>query len=167
MLMREVPYIEAVLRACQVERCDLPDVVQDVLLGAWKSMQKGRFRPPPDVPLANSIRAWLNGVAWRQASHYRDTAHRRREVLSDRLREVYDGAPVIENQVAARGLLEVLRRLPTVYQEVLGLVGLGAKIREVADELGISDGTANTRIQRGRVAFRRTLRHRRRAPKNR
>lgn len=167
VLVREIPFIEKVLRACQVATHDLADVVQDVLFGAWKSMQMGRFRPPPGEPLSETIRAWLFGVAWRQASHYRCAAHRRREVLSTRLCVVLDGVPLVENQVVARGLLEIFQRLPLSYQEVLGLVGLGAKIQEVADELGVTLGTANTRIQRARKFFLRTLRRRGKAPKSR
>jgi RNA polymerase sigma-70 factor (ECF subfamily) len=163
LIVREIPFIEAVLRQHGVRRCDLQDVVQDVLFGAWKSIQQGRFRPFPNVPLRESIRAWLYGVAWRQASHYRDAAHRRHEIPSGQPKAVVNATHQIENQVNARKLLEAIRRLPRDYQEVLALVGLGAEISEVARQLGLREATANTRIQRGRWLFRRTLRRWRKA----
>ena len=157
LVNREVPFIKKVLRQCDVPRVDLEDVVQDVLLGAWTSMRSVGFRPPSHIPLQDAIRRWLYGIAWRQASHYRERAHRRREIVSGQMKNVVDAAQRIDDQVDARMRLEGIRALPRGYQEVLALVGLGAEIREVAEHLGVPEGTATTRIHRGRQLLRHNL----------
>lgn len=155
-LVRETPFIEAVLLGCRVELRDLPDVVQEVLTGAWRTMGAGRFRPKPQAPLQDSLRAWLYGISWRQASHYREVAYRRYEVSIGRP-TLLDAEPLTEGQVSARLLLAVFRRLPHKYQEVLALVAVGEAINEIARELMIRPGTANNRIRRGRRLFRRAI----------
>jgi len=157
LVIREVPFIKKVLRQCDVPRVDLADVVQDVLLGAWTSMRNTGFRPPPHLPLQDTIRRWLYGIAWRQASHYRERAHRRREIVSGQMKNVVDAAQRVDDQVDARMRLEGIRALPRGYHEVLALVALGAEIREVAEQLGVSEGTATTRIHRGRQLLRHSL----------
>lgn len=158
VIIKEIPFIKAVLRLCEVPRSDRADVVQDVLHGAWRSMRSTGFRPSPQIPLQLALRRWLYGIAWRQAGHYREKAHRRREITSGHMKRVVDAAPRIEAQVDARRRVEAIRDLPREYREVLTLVALGTEIREVAEQLGIPEGTATTRIHRGRSLLRHNLR---------
>jgi RNA polymerase sigma factor (sigma-70 family) len=153
----ETPFIEAVLLSRGVPHRDLPDVVQEVLLGAWRAMQAGRFHPPLDAPLQHAMRAWLYGIARRQASHYLNVAHRRHETPSGETSILSDAATPVEGQIDARAHLRAFLRLPRECQEVLALAAIGAGAREIARELAIPEGTVNTRIRRGRRLFLRAL----------
>ena len=73
------PYIHSVLKARGVPQRDRCDLVQRVLLGAWRAIASSRYRPEPGVPL----RAWVGEIARRQASTYRRSALVRREELTD------------------------------------------------------------------------------------
>lgn len=100
-----VPFLHKALPLLGVAETDLEDVMQDVLLAAYRGL--GRYdgaryaRVPEDLALPEDegaggvatlaglrprlsrdpLCAWLFGIAWRQVSHYLDRAHRRREIL--------------------------------------------------------------------------------------
>jgi RNA polymerase sigma factor (sigma-70 family) len=73
------PYIRAVLRSRGVLQRDEWDVVQDVLIGAWKAITSGRYRPSPTA----SLKAWVAEIARRQAATYRRSVRHRWEELTD------------------------------------------------------------------------------------
>ena len=58
------PYIHSVLKARGVPERDRCDLVQRVLIGAWRAIASSRYEPQPGVPL----RAWVGEIARRQAS---------------------------------------------------------------------------------------------------
>jgi RNA polymerase sigma-70 factor (ECF subfamily) len=163
-LVREARFIRKVLVRCRVRCRDLPDMVQEVLIVAWKAIQGGHFRPPPEIPLQQGLRAWLHGIAWRQASGYRSIAHRRYETLVEQSPELTAVEATTEDQIASKQLLLVFRRLPRKYQELLTLVALGVELREAARELGISKKAATARLHRGRQLFLRAIARWRRPP---
>ncbi|HLM73226.1 MAG TPA: sigma-70 family RNA polymerase sigma factor [Polyangiaceae bacterium] len=72
------PYIHSVLKARGVPERDRCDLVQRVLIGAWRAIASSRYEPKPGVPL----RAWVGEIARRQASTYRRSAMARREQLT-------------------------------------------------------------------------------------
>ena len=156
------PYLRRALRGRGVRGVDLDDMVQETVIGAWLRMKSGGFQPAPDLPLVDAFRVWLSGVALRQASHYRDKAYRRREVLEvDPNTLVHPTAPSPEGWVAARGLLRVLEGLGPELGAVLGRTALGLKMREIARELGLPQGTVATRLRLARRLFARILIRRR------
>ncbi|WP_437972503.1 hypothetical protein WMF04_32970 [Sorangium sp. So ce260] len=59
--------MRSTLRTRGVLPADLDDLTQDTVLGAWRSMEAGRFRPSPELSPADALRIWLTGVASRQA----------------------------------------------------------------------------------------------------
>jgi len=165
-LVRELPLILKVLRSNGVQERDLGDVAQDVLLGAWLAVQEGRFRAPPGTGAdrRTGLQRWLSGIAWRQASHYRDRAYNRYEIpFSHPGQYVAAEAPPPDAQVAAREALRIaVPELPPECVEVVALSATGATIAEIAEELGIPEGTAASRRRRGRMFFARSLRRGRR-----
>jgi len=163
-LVRELPLILKVLRANGVQERDLEDVAQDVLLGAWQAIQEGRFRTLPGADMRKALQRWLAGIAWRQASHYRDRAYNRYEVPFSHPGQLVAGeAPPPDAQVAAREALRIaVPELPPECIEALALTATGATIAEIAEELGIPEGTAASRRRRGRMLFAQSLRHWRR-----
>src|SRR5262245_10925149 len=85
------------LRWLGVVEHDLDDVLQDVMLAAYRRL--GSFDParpgrrtggvtrqndtrvsPAETAPSEPLKRWLFGIAWRQVGHYRERAHRRREV---------------------------------------------------------------------------------------
>ena len=165
-LVRELPLILKVLRANGVQERDLDDVAQDVLLGAWLAVQEGRFKALPGTGADRraGLQRWLSGIAWRQASHYRDRACNRHEIpFSQPGQYASREAPPPDAQVAAREALRLaVPELPPECLEVLALSATGATTAEIAEELGIPEGTAASRRRRGRMLFAQSLRRWRR-----
>ncbi|WP_437901489.1 hypothetical protein [Sorangium sp. So ce124] len=115
------------LRLLGVAEPDIDDVLQEILLAAYQSLD--RFDPawsPPEreagaagePPRLDGRRQhsspqarWVRGIAWRKVSHHLDRAYRRREV-PDGLHPVprgqaVDPAPSSDQRVAERERLEL------------------------------------------------------------
>ncbi|MGK3974146.1 RNA polymerase sigma factor [Sorangium sp. So ce118] len=165
-LLEQRPLIRSTLRARGVLPADLDDLTQDTLLGAWRSMRAGRFRPSPALPPADALRTWLAGVASRQASHYRDKAYRRHEAPPlDPHRLSTFAAPSPEERLVARGLLRAFHRLRPELREVLSLAATGLTMHEIAAALALPRPTVATRLRLARRLFARSLTRWRRWPR--
>ncbi|WP_437950545.1 sigma-70 family RNA polymerase sigma factor [Sorangium sp. So ce296] len=165
-LLEQRPLIRSTLRTRGIRAADLDDVTQETVLGAFCSMRAGRFRPSPDQPPGDALRAWLAAVALRQASHHRDKAYRRHEVPAvdpDRLSAL--AAPSPEPRLVARGLLRAFHRLRAELRDVLALTATGLTMREIAEALAIPRPTVATRLRLARRLFARALTRRRRWPR--
>ncbi|WP_437783417.1 RNA polymerase sigma factor [Sorangium sp. So ce1097] len=165
-LLEQRPLIRRTLRARGVLPADLDDLTQDTLLGAWRSLRASRFRPSPALPPADALRRWLAGVASRQASHYRDKAHRRHELPAvdpDRLAAF--AAPSPEARLVARGLLRAFHRLRPELREILSLAATGLSLLEIAASLSLPRPTVATRLRLARRLFARALTRSRRWPR--
>ncbi|XYH95541.1 sigma-70 family RNA polymerase sigma factor [Sorangium sp. So ce1128] len=165
-LLEQRPLIRRTLRARGVLPADLDDLTQDTVIGAWRSMRAGRFRPSPALPPADALRPWLAGIASRQASHYRDKAYRRRELPAvdpDRLSAF--AAPSPEARHVARGLLRAFHRLRPELREILSLVATGLSSLEIAASLSLPRPTVATRLRLARRLFARALTRFRRWPR--
>jgi RNA polymerase sigma-70 factor, ECF subfamily len=96
-------FLRQALRWLGVAERDLDDVLQDVMLAAYRRLDtfdptRTALATSGDVPggerergttgnttagtaaSCDPLRRWLFGIAWRQVAHYRDRAYRRREV---------------------------------------------------------------------------------------
>lgn len=96
-------FLRQALRWLGVAERDLDDVLQDVMLAAYRALDGfdpargargaqedeprcehgpgvGSAVPPDASALCEPLKRWLFGIAWRQVGHYRDRAYRRREV---------------------------------------------------------------------------------------
>ncbi|AGP33139.1 sigma-70 family RNA polymerase sigma factor [Sorangium cellulosum] len=165
-LLEQRPLIRRTLRARGVLPADLDDLTQDTVLGAWRSMRAGRFRPSPSAAPADALRAWLAGVAARQASHYRDKAYRRHEAPPlDPHRLSALAAPSPEARLVARGLLRAFHRLRPELREILALAATGVTSHEIAASLSLPRPTVATRLRLARRLFARALTRSRRWPR--
>ncbi len=144
-------YIRGVLQGLGVRGIDVDDLSQDVLLGAWKSMQAGRFRPQDGKPLQTALRVWLYGICFNQASHYHQRAFRHREVpMAEPWHVMREPSVSDEDDRAARLVVESIRALPPRSRKILSLVAMGHEMNEIAKELGISVSATHSRLRKAR-----------------
>ncbi|WP_438006107.1 sigma-70 family RNA polymerase sigma factor [Sorangium sp. So ce321] len=133
-----------------VKRQDLDDLMQEVLHGVHLGLS--RFNPE-----LGTLRSWLIRIATHHFSHYRDRAHRRREVLwpPEGFEPLVEGAPSSEaltmdsdRREALDALLAELRperRCVLVAHDILEM-----DMREIAQSLAIPINTAWSRLRLAR-----------------
>ncbi|WP_437785391.1 RNA polymerase sigma factor [Sorangium sp. So ce1097] len=150
--MAEQPRIRGMLRALGVHPQDREDLTQQVLFGAWRAIEEGRYRPDPDRDPSYALRAWLMGIAWRKASHYHGRAHRRREIAVglDPWYLAEEGSYDPAGRLEAREALRGLERVPWPARRVLILLALGYGGVEISRKLGVPIGTGFGRIRKAR-----------------
>lgn len=159
MLMACRQLIVSTLVVCGIMQRDLDDLVQIVLMAAWKAIDTGRYRPDPTADPARTFRSWLMGIAWRQAMHHRARAHHRREVpAADPWRVAPE--PCTDPDVAALSaeVFVALWSLPLWAREVLLLAAAGHRPFEIARILRISYSAAAKRLRRARERLARLVR---------
>lgn len=106
-----------------------------------------------------SLGSWLHGVAYRIGRRHAHELYRKRmsplagEPMSDE-----DGLKSLETRFEQQLLDEELQRVSEHYREVLVLRYLEEKSsREISETLGVSIGTVEGRLQRGKAELRRRL----------
>ena len=122
------------------------DVSQDVFIALWE-------RPATFDPSRGSLRTWLGTLAHRRSVDYvrREEARRRR---AERAASRADVPPDVEEMATALVTAERVRAaldlLPPDQQRAIQLAYFGGKTyRQVADVLGIPEGTAKSRLRLG------------------
>ena len=122
------------------------DVSQDVFIALWE-------RPATFDPSRGSLRTWLGTLAHRRSVDYvrREEARRRR---AERAASRADVPPDVEEMATALVTAERVRAaldlLPPDQQRAIQLAYFGGKTyRQVAEVLGIPEGTAKSRLRLG------------------
>ena len=132
----------AVRRATDAQ--DAADVVADTFLVAWRRLD--------DLPLGDTARLWLYGVA-RHVLANQQRSERRRERLAERLRRELPGAlqDVSPPASSTNAIRAALSQLGPEDQEILRLCGWEELTPgEIATVLGISNVAARSRLFRAR-----------------
>ncbi|MGC4064792.1 MAG: RNA polymerase sigma factor [Polyangiaceae bacterium] len=129
---------------------DAQDACQKVFLIAYRKLQ--------DFEGRSSLRTWLCGIALRVAADYRNLAGTQREVLDDSPNERSTcEAHQLEELEQKERLAEldwVLSRLSPDQRTVLVLFELEELSgEEIAESLGVSEGTVRSRLRLARQAF--------------
>ncbi|MBV7333383.1 RNA polymerase sigma factor [Chloroflexi bacterium TSY] len=138
---------------------DAEDVVQEVLLEAWRSIEK--LRNP------EALDRWLNGIArnvcarWQQG-HGRSSFIMQNDEHSDAALDMalddFDLEVELEQHELALLLDRALALLPATTREVLiGKYIAESPYAEIADELGLSENVVAVRLHRGKIALRKLL----------
>jgi RNA polymerase sigma factor (sigma-70 family) len=122
------------------------DVSQDVFMSVWE-------RPDAFDPERGSLRTWLGTLAHRRAVDYvrREEARRRRtERDASRRVSVPDVEEIAVALVTAERVRDALALLPDEQRRAIQLAYFGGKTyRQVAEVLGIPEGTAKSRLRLG------------------
>ena len=122
------------------------DASQDVFVSVWE-------RPDAFDPHRGSLRTWLGTLAHRRAvDHVRREEARRRRAIKDAARPV--STPDVEEMalalVTAERVRSALDTLPDEQRRAIQLAYFGGKTyRQVAEVLGIPEGTAKSRLRLG------------------
>jgi RNA polymerase sigma-70 factor (ECF subfamily) len=122
------------------------DVSQDVFVTVWE-------RPGAFDPDLGSLRTWLGTLAHRRSvDHVRREEARRRRAIKDAARPV--STPDVEEMalalVTAERVRAALDTLPDEQRHAIQLAYFGGKTyRQVAEVLGIPEGTAKSRLRLG------------------
>ncbi|KYF74292.1 RNA polymerase subunit sigma [Sorangium cellulosum] len=157
-IMRHSGIIQAVLRQFAVPARDRPDVMQEIFLSAWRSVETGGFRPFPDIPLKKAMQRWIFAVTWHHIFHYRERVYRwYKERAAYTTPGIECHAPSPFGQLEARLALRRLERLRPELRAVLAGTALGYTAEEIAAELGARPSTTNKRMHRGRRQLRKAL----------
>lgn len=147
-LLAELPRLRRYARALTGERAAADDLVQDTLERAWQ--RKGQCQPQ------GNLRGWLLAIM-----HNLRMDELRRHGRADLSIDDADldlPAPPAGDPLALRDVGTALARLPEGQRAVLLLVGLEElSYAEVAQALGIPQGTVMSRLARGRENLRRLL----------
>jgi RNA polymerase sigma-70 factor (ECF subfamily) len=125
-----------------------------VLLGAWEAIQACRYRPDPLRHPRHALRAWLHGIAWRQASHYRESAYVRREILRGASLALAGEAHVeIDGALLARAALRRVAALSVGHREVLLAAAGPLSLAAWARARGMNPHSAASRLRCARKAL--------------
>jgi len=151
-------FVWRTLRRMGVNERDIKDGGQKVFLIAFQRLA--------DFEGRSSLKTWLCGIALRVASDYRRSAIARHEVLVDETPRAI-GAEVCQLELLERHerlaeLDAVLSELPLDQRTVLVLFELEEMSGDdIANLLGVAEGTVRSRLRLGRQNFSRVVAARR------
>jgi RNA polymerase sigma-70 factor, ECF subfamily len=153
-------YANAVYSYCFRRSADwavADELTSVVFLEAWRRRQ--------DVELhSGSLLPWLLGVATNASRNQRRSMRRFRAALErlpslEPARDFADDLTErLEVQEQMRAVLNEIRRLPSIEQDVLSLcIWEGLTSAEASSALGIPEGTVRTRLMRARARLRQAV----------
>lgn len=150
IVCEEIRTIERAARM-RVPEADVGDVVQTVLILAWRLITTDKFTHPKKGTRREAVRAWLRVLTWRTA---RDVLRRQRE-LEPIEEHALAGPDPEERAIAREELLATTYRLNRMEARlVVGLVR-GETLADMAKALRLPEGTIATRVRMLRRALKR------------
>ncbi len=147
LVVRHGPLVMGVCLRVLGHREDAEDAFQATFIVLARRAQKIRQR--------NSVAAWLYGVAYRVSIDLARKRHRSERALVSEPMQTEDPFSKLEHEFDRQAVDEELQRLPERYRTPLVLFYMNGKTsREIADELGRSQGTVDGQLKRGRQQLR-------------
>lgn len=130
------------------------EVAQDAFLALWR-------RPGAYDPVRGSLQSFLLGVTRNKAIDLvrkEESLRRTKDALTSELETASKETSPHEGSIERQHVREALEKLSGVQREAVVLAYFGGRTyREVADELGIPEGTAKTRLRDGLSVLRRSM----------
>ena len=119
------------------------DIAQEAFLRAYGDWQR--------ISQLERPVAWVRKVAVRRAGH---AVHRRRLELQAYSRLLVNQRPAVRQLPAEGEVWRAVRRLPRRQAQVIALhYAVGCSVAEVAEVLGMAEGTVKAQLHRGRQAL--------------
>ncbi|WP_438035070.1 RNA polymerase sigma factor [Sorangium sp. So ce204] len=147
------------LRRLQVPECDRDDVMQDILLSVWRTVEAGGVPAREHLSMKQATRRWLDVVVWHHTAHYRKFQNRWEKGRDSYAHSAIDDPmPSPFGQVAARLGLRHLERIDPALCDAVVNVALGLTAEEIAAELDQNPSTIQEHLARGREQLWRALR---------
>ncbi|WP_438041936.1 RNA polymerase sigma factor [Sorangium sp. So ce128] len=157
-IVQQCSMIRDRLRRLQVPECDRDDVMQDILLSAWRTVEAGGVPAPEHLSMKQATRRWLDVVVWHHTTHYREFQNRWQKGRDSYAHSAIDDLmPPPSGRVEARLGLRNLERIDPALRDVVMDFALGLTAEEIAAELGQNPNTIQERLARGRDQLRRVL----------
>jgi RNA polymerase sigma-70 factor (ECF subfamily) len=149
MVDEHIDFVARVLRNAGTPPPEIDDEVQRTFITAARRIDDVRF---------GSERGFLLQTALHQAAHARRTAARRREVLVDEMPEMGTSAASPEDLSDQRRAREMLDRVLDEMHPDLRAVFIAYELEEltmieIAEALGMPQGTVASRLRRARAEF--------------
>ena len=143
--------VYGVARRVVAEPALAEEVAQDVFLAIWR-------RPGAYDPERGGLQSFLLGVARNKSIDLvrrEESLRRAREALQSDFATRPEGAPQDVGMEDREEIRRALGQLSDVQREAIVLAYFGGRTyREVAQELGIPEGTAKTRLRDGLIRLR-------------
>ncbi len=129
---------------------DAEDAVQETIVRAWRGLP--RFRAE------SSFSTWIYRICLNTVSDQRTRAARRPTTPLEDIREPSDPRDAVAESELSSALQRALAGLEDGYREAVILYDvLGRSYAEIAEVLGVPEGTVKSRIFRGRAELARRL----------
>jgi len=147
LVSRHGPLVMGVCLRVLGHREDAEDAFQATFIVLARRAQKIRQR--------NSVAAWLYGVAYRVSIDLARKRQRSERPLVSEPMQTEDPFSKLEHEFDRQAVDEELQRLPERYRTPLVLFYMSGKTsKEIAEELGRSQGTVDGQLRRGRQQLR-------------
>lgn len=144
-------YVLGMARRVLADHALAEEVAQDVFVALWR-------RPGAFDPSRGTLQGFLMGVARNKAIDVvrkEESRRRTRENLMSEQEVTSEGPSATESIDERQRVTAALARLPGLQKEAVVLAYYGGRTyREVAEELGIPEGTAKTRLRDGLARLR-------------
>lgn len=131
---------------------DFDDIVQRVMLDAWRLIVAGRLVIDPGRDERLAVRAWLPSVARISALHYRRDRHEGQPIGAPLAFDVA-GPDVIARLEARDAIRVATARLNRRERAILAGVANGDYLAEMAEALCIPVGTVSNTLRNARVTL--------------
>ena len=137
-------------RYCR-SREEAEETLQEGFMKVYENLHQFKF--------AGSFEGWVRKIMVNCAlQKYRSKSHLHAVVNIDDVKVEYGGAENASSQLGAKELLKLVQLLPSAYRMVFNLyVFEGMKHREIAELLGISEGTSKSNLSDARAILQKAV----------
>lgn len=128
------------------------DILQEGFVKVFKNLKNFR--------LEGSLEGWIRRIMVNTAlDHYRKASRLVPVTELEQARQETDTADPV-SEMASEEILQAIQELPDGYRTVFNLYAIeGFNHREIAEKLGISEGTSKSQLSRAREMLRNTINH--------